>query len=81
VKRAIIRLTKQVLEDFLPLPDHTRIIEVLPDDRRNFHQQTVEIAVEHDDLPEVREGELMMVVGVDIEYDDAGRLKEVKWRL
>ena len=71
MKRAIVKITKRALEDFLPFPKGTKIIEIIPDDRRTYQMHTVEFVVEHDDFYELREGEVMPYVNLTLKKRSA----------
>jgi hypothetical protein len=69
MRRAIVKITKEVLEEFLPLPKGTKIVGIIPDDRRTYRSQTVEFIVEHEDFFELSEGEIMPDVKVEVTDD------------
>lgn len=66
IKRAIVRVSKRLLEDALPLPKGTRIVEILPDEREYYLGFHVDLIIEHEDLNDVFEGEKLPRVGMNV---------------
>ena len=79
MKRAIVRVSEKLLQELL-FPNGTKIIRVLPDPAKDIRyfvpgEGTIEIVVEHKNLPIVAEGDMYPYVSV--EFD--GKIK--KWEL
>jgi hypothetical protein len=71
MKRAIVKITKEALEDFIPFPKGTKIVDVLLEDRHIFCSGQVEFVVEHVDFYELREGEVMPYVNCVLTGDES----------
>lgn len=63
MKRAIVTVTKTLLETIL-FPEGTKVIELIPEDRRYNVRDGVEIIVEHEDFIDTAEGSLYPMVTV-----------------
>jgi hypothetical protein len=58
---ARVNVTFKLLEDVLHLPKGAKIVRINPQDHRFFDRREFEIVVEHDELENVEEGQMMPV--------------------
>lgn len=67
---AIIQLSKKAIEDFFPFPKGTKLVQVLPENNHVYKPDTIELLVEHDDLEDIQEGDMIPVRTITIERTD-----------
>ena len=66
MKRAVVPVTKMFLEQIL-FPEGTKIIELIPEDRRYNMQGIVEFIVEHEDCIDTAEGNIYPIATAVVE--------------